>query len=97
MKQFPEFALMIQKWSDSKRELNLTGWNKVRHVLKQLAILKVLGARVTFVEMMRYSNYETVEKFKRPVVGSTREMSFADFEENFTRAFAHRTSIIKEQ
>ena len=82
MKMFPEFALIVSKWSNSNQYYSFDNkWKRIAYVVKNTRILKCLGADVTFVQMFQHLSRSDEEelfrekKSKKIKNKNTRKMS----------------------
>ena len=65
MKYFPEFAMMVQKWSGENIYNSKHGWDRVRYTIKTLRYMKMMGAKVTFMDVVKYLNGELMDSQKQ--------------------------------
>jgi len=57
MKVFPEFAMMVQKWSGQSMWKLLGGWEKIQYAVRTTRTMRMMGAKdVTFLGVMRHLN-----------------------------------------
>lgn len=56
MKLFPEFAMMVQKWSGQQKWQSIKGWERVQYAVKTLRTMRLMGSEVSFPDVMRHLN-----------------------------------------
>merc|ERR1712228_55591 len=94
MRLFPEFAMMVQKWSGLDKYGKLTPWERIQYALRTAKMMKIMGKRnVRFQDVMKHLNGVAIKAGVGHDCHTTndttgaKEMEYADFKNNFAQCF----------
>jgi len=88
MKLFPEFAMMVQKWSGLDKYSKLTPWEKIQYALRTAKMMKIMGQRnVHFQDVMMHLNGISTNIGHCDEQKQVKEMEYGDFKDGFASCF----------
>ena len=54
MQFFPEFAMLVQRWSGQNKFQSLRGWKRIAYAIRTQRYMKCMGAQVQFMDVVHY-------------------------------------------
>eukprot|EP01084_Bolivina_argentea_P255350 429466_1 len=104
MKLFPEFAMMVQKWSGQQKWASLRGWERVQYAVKTTRMMKTMGAStVKFIDVhKRLNGIDTTagNSFQQvtcqDINPKKKELSYDDFKDQYAAAFTKVTEDMEK-
>eukprot|EP01083_Nonionella_stella_P013006 36735_1 len=102
MKLFPEFAMMVQKWSGQQKWASLRGWERIQYAVKTTRMMKKMGANVArFSDVYKKLNgielHSTHTRSHPAEDQKKRELTYDDFKDKYADAFTKVTQAMEKK
>ena len=103
MKFFPEFAVMVQKWSGQNTFQSLHGWARIAYAVRAQRYMKLMGANISFTDTIAHLTDDNEKDTTSPNKKSgqkmdnqqVREMNYEQFHCQYGDTFNTFNHLIK--
>ena len=112
MKLFPEFAMMVQRWSGQDTFQRLKGWNKIKYIIKTRRVMRMFNSDVSLEQIMDMlanpdKHYDKMREAQKSVFSpeikiqkrgpKQRQMTYSQFSNNYAKVFTKDLASVIEE